>query len=173
MSISLKPELRTPYDIRLQPLCKEHLTRLALSLRKEDRAEMWAAYRLPVQEVLRQCAQRSVLSWACLYRGKVCSVCGVEPQSLLGLQGCVWSWTGQTVEQCPKGFFKASRQVLNYFLSLYPQLYALCDNRYHVSQRYLQRLGAQKQAEQIRLAGPETCFTLYQFKRPLNGLKNQ
>ncbi len=134
---------------------------------------MWAAYRLPEEEVLDLCYRRSAVSFAFLYRSCVCAVCGVEAESLLGGRGNLWSWTSQYIKSCPKLFFILSRYLLAYFLSLYAPLYVLCDERHLAARRYLQRLGAEKKAENIFLAGEETRFMLYQFNRPTHGLGNQ
>ncbi len=163
---SLDKKLLSYHDISLRLLCKEDLAQLALSLRRQDRSEIWAAYRLPVEDVLEKCYQKSSIALALFYRGKICGAAGVEADSLLGARGCVWSWTGKGVEQSPKKFWQVSKEVLRYFLSIYPQLYALCDVRYRQAQRYLLRLGACKQEGKIHLAGKETVFELYQFQRP-------
>ena len=99
-------------DISLAPLCKAHLAELAPRLRAADRAEMWAAYRLQVREGLELCLGRSVLAVAFVYRGKAAAAAGVEAQSLLGRRGCVWSWTGDSVDGCAKSFFRASCAAL-------------------------------------------------------------
>jgi len=170
---SLKKKYFSSNDISLKWLCKEHLSELARCVRLEDRQEMWAAYRLSALEVLEHCWQKSSVSLAFLYRGKVCAVAGVEADSLLGVRGCVWSWTGKETLRCPKEFWKVSQHILAYFLSLYPQLYALCDRRYLAAQGYLQRLGACPQADGIQLAGKETRFVLYRFSRPSEDLQNK
>lgn len=158
-------------DISLTPLCKEHLAELALSLQAQDYAEMWAAYRLPVSEVLSLCYQKSAISLAFVYQGKVCAVAGVEADSLLGGRGCLWSWTSGKVKKIPKLFWKISKSVLAYFLSVYPCLYVLCDNRYLQARRYIVRLGGSKRSQKIMLAGKETYFELYQFARSHKDLK--
>lgn len=160
-------------DISLEPLCKEHLRSFAPLLQAQDRAEMWASYRLAVEEALEYCRRRSAVAVAFLYRGEVCAVSGVEADSLLGNRGSLWSWTGEKVKQCPKAFWQVSRRVLQYFLSLYPHLYVLCDARYAAAQRYVERLGGARQTDEIYLAGPETRFVLYQFHRPSDGIKIQ
>ncbi len=155
------------HDISLEPLCKEHLDGLALSVRSADKAEMWAAYRLPARESLEICYQLSSAAVALLYRGRPVAAAGVQAQSWLGLSGCVWSWTGNGVEQCRKSFWKASRHVLAGFQQMYPKLYAACDERYRAAQHYLQRLGAQEAGEKFYLAGLETRFIPYFFAAPL------
>lgn len=153
-------------DISLAPLCKAHLDELAPHLRAADRAEMWAAYRLEAREGLELCLGLSVLAVAFVYRGKAAAAAGVEAQSLLGRCGCVWSWTGEAVNCCPKSFWRASRAALDYFLTFYPLLYAACDVRYGSARRYLRRLGAREAAEAFYLAGKETRFIPYVFSRP-------
>ena len=153
-------------DISLAALCKAHLDELAPRLRAADRAEMWAAYRLQAREGLELCLGRSVLAVAFVYRGKAAAAAGVEAQSLLGRRGCVWSWTGESVDGCAKSFFRASRAALDYFLTLYPLLYAACDVRYTAARRYLRRLGAREAGPAFYLAGKETRFVPYVFSRP-------
>lgn len=85
---------------------------------------------MPVREVLSLCYQKSAVSLAFLHQGKVCAVAGVEAESLLGGRGCLWSWTSKKVKKIPKLFWKVSKSVLGYFLSVYPYLYVLCDERY-------------------------------------------
>ena len=154
------------HDISLEPLCKAHLDDLAVHLRREDKAELWAAYRLPVRQALQDCARKSAAAFALVRRGRTMAAAGVEAQSLLGRRACVWSWTGRDVLFCPKIFWRFSCIVRDYFLSLYPQLYAACDVRYAAAQRYLRRLGACATKEKIYLAGKETRFVLYVFERP-------
>lgn len=150
-------------DISLVPLCKAHLQDLAPHLRAQDRAEMWAAYRLAPLEGLMLCWQRSALAVAFLYKGRVAAVAGVEPASLLGCSGCVWAWTGRHVQRCPKSFWKASVRVLHFFRRHYGQLFAATDQRYTQACRYLQRLGARPDKHLFYLAGKETRFVLYRF----------
>ena len=160
---SFLPKTTSSNDISLVPLCKEHLSDLAPSLQAQDCAEMWAAYRLPGREVLSLCYQKSAVSLAFLHQGKVCAVAGVEAESLLGGRGCLWSWTGKKVKKIPKLFWKVSKSVLGYFLSVYPYLYVLCDERYLRARHYIVRLGGSKLSQKINLAGKETSFELYQF----------
>lgn len=156
--------LSTPYDISLEPLCKAHLTQLAAHLRAEDRAELWACYRVPTQEGLEKCVARSFVSVAFLYKGKVCAIAGLEPASLLGQAACVWSWTGTEVLHCQKSFWRISNQVLAVFKKYYPHLYAACDVRYKTALRYLEHLGGKRMRGMIYLAGRETKFALYQWQ---------
>ncbi len=132
-------------------------------LRKEDGQELWAFYRLSATEGLDKCLQRSSVAFALSIEGKLCAVAGVAPDSLLGEQACVWLWTGNAVAQYPRVFYQISHQVLAYFKTLYPKLYAVCDERYIAAQRYLRHLGAQCHAEPFYLAGKETRFKLYIF----------
>lgn len=150
-------------DSSLVRLCKAHLPPLAADLRAQDKAEMWAAYRLPPQESLALCLQRSALALAFLYQGRVAAAAGVEPASLLGWRGCVWSWTGQRVEKCPKSFWKASLVARDVFKRFYPHLFAACDCRYRQAGRYLRRLGARPTGDVFYLTGKETRFELYRF----------
>lgn len=150
-------------DISLTVLCKEHLQELSHSLRQQDRAELWAAYRLDILQGLELCRARSALAVAFLYKGRVAAVAGVEAASLLGRRGCVWSWTGKTVEECPKSFLRVSLRVLELFKRHYDVLFAACDERYQKAQNYLKHLGAQETGEKLYLAGAETRFVLYRF----------
>ena len=124
---------------------------------------MWAAYRLPARQGLEFCFQRSAFAVAFLYQGRVAAAAGVEGASLLGQRGCVWSWTGEAVDKCPKSFCRASAAVLALFKSRYPQLFAACDQRYFKARRYLRHLGARPTGDKIGLTGPETRFVLYRF----------
>lgn len=135
-------------------------------MRAADRAELWAMYRLSAPEGLELCLRRSAAAYAFLYRGKVAAAAGVAPLSLLGQSACVWSWTGEETEKCPKAFWRASVAALAYFYALYPQLYAVCDGRYAAAHRYLRRLGAHAQGEPFYLKGGETRFLLYCFDAP-------
>ena len=154
------------HDISLEPLCKEHLDGLARSLREQDRAEMWAAYRLPAREGLELCWRLSSRAVALLYRGRPVAAAGVQGQTCLGSRACVWSWTGEEVAHCPKEFWWASRAVVAQFRGLYPFLYAACDERYTQARRYLERLGARRIAAPFYLAGEETRFLAYVFAAP-------
>ena len=154
------------HDISLEPLCKEHLDGLSHTLRMQDRAEMWAAYRLPVRQGLELCFKRSVQAVALVYKGRAAAAAGVEAQTWLGQRACVWSWTGQAVERCPVSFWRASRKVLAAFQAQYPFLYAACDERYVAARRYLQRLGARQAGEKFYLAGRETRFVPYFLTAP-------
>ncbi|MBO7238503.1 MAG: hypothetical protein J6U96_04385 [Elusimicrobiaceae bacterium] len=150
-------------DISLRVTCKEDLDELALQLREEDQREMWACYRLPAREGLALCAHRSIVTITFLYRKKVCAVAGIAAPQLLGVQACVWSWTGREVAHCAKSFLRVSRGVLTYFQSLYPHLYAACEQHYTAAQRYLTRLGAKPIGKKFYLAGQETQFQWYQW----------
>ena len=124
---------------------------------------MWAAYRLPARQGLQYCWERSALALAFLCQGRAAAAAGVECAGLLGRRACVWSWTGQAVQRCPKSFWRASVQVLALFRRCYPQLFAACDERYGAARRYLAHLGGQETQEKFYLAGPETRFVLYRF----------
>ena len=95
----------------------------------------------------------ALLAVAFVYRGKAAAAAGVEAQSLLGRRGCVWSWTGESVDGCAKSFFRASCAALDYFLTLYPLLYAACDVRYATARRYLRRLGAREAGAGVLFGG--------------------
>lgn len=150
-------------DISLTPLCKAHLDALAPVLREADRAELWAAYRLSAREVLELCFKRSAAALAFTRKGRIAAAAGIAPMSLLGSCACVWSWTGEEVDACPKAFWKASLKTTEYFRSVYPSLYAVCDERYAAARRYLSRLGAREEGGAFYLAGGETRFRLYRF----------
>lgn len=135
-----------------------------MHLRAEDRQELTACYGLPARAGLEVCAQLSAAAVAFVYRGEVCAAAGVEAQSLLGRRGCVWSWTGEGVLHCPKAFWRASRAVLRYFHSLYPQLYAVCDVQYRAARRYVQRLGGVETGRTQLRSGAKNSFVVYRFE---------
>ena len=160
------------HHISLIPLCKEHIFALVSQLRKEDLAEMHSAYGMPAMEVLQKCWERSIYSVALVCGERVLAVGGVEPDSLLGGRGCVWAWTGKEVEKHKKSFWKASLRVIKKLRQSYPLLYAVCDERYPASLRYVCRLGGKAVGEKFRLYDKKTYFQVYQFDDSVKG-KNE
>lgn len=152
----------TFYHSSLAPLCKEHLDELAVTMRPEDRRELWAFYRLPEREGLQKCWKLSAHAVAFIHHGRVAACAGIAPIST-GEWACVWSWTGQEAAECPKAFWQASREALEIFKTYCPRLYAVCDERYNAAHRYLRRLGARRAGAPFALAGDETRFALYIF----------
>ena len=160
----------TSNDISLQALCKDDLIILSENLRPADRAEMRALYGKRVAESLQKGLARSAVAVGFFYKGKIAAAAGVEPEGCLGRRACVWSWSGAEAGRCSKAFWKVSKQVLQYFLQLYPQLYAVCDERYVAAHRYITRLGGRKiKKVYFQTAGP--AFWIYEFNKADIGTK--
>lgn len=160
----------TSNDISLQALCKEDLAPLSATLRAADRAEMQALYGQDIKGALQECLARSVVAVGFFYKGKIAAAAGVEPEGFLGRRACVWSWSGAEAGRCSKAFWKVSKQVLQGFLALYPQLYAACDQRYGAAQRYIMRLGGRKVKKvSFHVSGP--AFWIYEFNKADIGTK--
>lgn len=155
----------TSYDISLRPICKADIDTLAQHLRPEDAQELTACYLLPPRQALELCCNRSSLTVSLFCNGHLCALAGVEPESLLGWRGCVWSWTSRQVLHYQRAFWKISKYVLAQFLTRYPLLYAACAADYAAAHRYLKHLGAQPLPKTLVLADQKTRFCVYQFTR--------
>ena len=129
----------------------------------QDQAELESTYGLPSLKGLQICLHKSSVAFAWHYQGKLGAVTGVAAENLLGSQACVWSFTSEVARRHPYAFYRTSKQVLAYFKTLYPYLYAVCDERYPQAQHYLQHLGARKTGSPFYLAKKDTQFQLYLF----------
>lgn len=109
-------------DLQIVPALPEHAEELALTMREEDRLEVWrVGHRMPLRALLDSMAA-SDQSWAALWGGRVGALYGTAP--MVGMLGTAAPWliTGEVLEHNKRSFLREAHRGLEQMLARWPRL---------------------------------------------------
>lgn len=119
-----------------------HIAYLVEHMRPEDRAEVFAATGLTIEQAVQQSVEVSSFSAAEVVGADVLAIWGVVEESLLTPDiGRVWMLSSTAVENHHKLFFRRSKEVVETLRVRYSALYNEVDARYTRALRWADRLG--------------------------------
>lgn len=120
---------------RLFDICE-----LSLSMRAKDRLELWrASHSTPEQSLLRGYLSSS----PCLtleYEEEILAILGVSKTD--ANTGCVWLLGSEGIKQIPKTFVRLSKEIIHFFLQIFPKLWNYVDAEYEEAVKWLSLCGA-------------------------------
>lgn len=128
-------------DLNIVEALPEHAAAVALRIRAEDAAEVWAIGRVTPLAAVELSLEHSVRSWTWIEGGEPLAVFGVATDNLIGDLGRPWLLTSAGVAQHRTRFARLSLSALKCIRGLYPRLENRVDARYAVCVRYLRWLG--------------------------------
>lgn len=136
------------------PATVDHIEELIPLVRKADLDEFSAINGWSARRVLETGLRTSTFSVAGLADGKVVTVFGVAPASVLGGSGIPWLVATDDLEKYQFAFLRRCRNGVNAMLSVYPYLENYVDERNHVAKAWLHWLGFTiEEAAPIGIAG--------------------
>lgn len=131
-----------------------HACALLTRVRLADREEFAAFSGHTPAKVLEMGLRASSPAYAGLINGRVMTLFGVAPRSLLTGSGVPWLVGAQELERHQVVFLRRCRPILAQFLNLYPHLENYVDARNTVAIRWLRWLGfTLHEARPVGLAG--------------------
>jgi len=128
-------------DYKIVPAAPEHVGALALTMRAEDVAEVWAAGRRTPREALFEAVKVSRNPKAALYDGRVLCMFGIAiPTAVFSLVGIPWMLGSAEMPKHARALLRLSRAYIQresqeFFLVNY------VDARYSAAVRWLRWLG--------------------------------
>ena len=132
--------------ITVVPATIEHAERMALVMRKEDRAEVLALGYTPV-EALRASLEESDVAETAVLGDSVVAMWGAVPQTQLGHKALVWMLGTDLVPKHPRELLYGSKSFIDHVHRTYPMLECLVDTRYTKAVRWICWLGFQPRFE--------------------------
>lgn len=129
------------HDVQIINATKAHIERLLPHVRQADIDEFYAMSMLSPREVLEKGILQSTKAWAGIIDGRVITIFGVSPGSILTGIGVPWLVGSDLLEKYQKIFLRRCRPVLNSMLAIYPELINYVDARNHVAKGWLHWLG--------------------------------
>lgn len=126
--------------ITMLPATEDDARELALVLRAEDRDEVLALGRDPVEGLLQSvaCAREA---WTYRDGGRIICMAGVGPLSLIGHAGVPWLLGSDLVLAHRRAFLVETRRTVARWLTIFPLLSNVVDARYDAAIRWLRWLG--------------------------------
>ena len=126
--------------ITMLPAIEEDARELALVLRAEDRDEVLALGRDPVEGLLQSvaCAREA---WTYRDGSRIICMAGVGPLSLIGHAGVPWVLGSDLVPAHRRAFLVETRRTVARWLTIFPLLSNVVDARYDAAIRWLRWLG--------------------------------
>lgn len=122
----------------------DHVEELAVTMREEDVAEIWASGHLTPIESLTKSLEMSTLAKAIVADGKVLAVFGVVPMGIMTGVCVVWFLSSKHVNSYKKSFIKFckdNRKNLCGVKAYHDILFNYVDARYKASVKWLGWLG--------------------------------
>lgn len=129
------------HDVQIINATMQHIAPLLSRVRQADIDEFYAMSMLSPREVLEKGISQSTKAWAGIIDGRVITIFGVSPGSMLTGIGVPWLVGSDLLEKYQKIFLRRCRPVLNSMLAIYPELINYVDARNHVAKGWLHWLG--------------------------------
>ena len=134
----------------------------SLRLKRADAREVAAFSVLDTPEVISQAMKDSVYVWAISDDKEVVGVCGLSEG---GGWGIPWLLTSESINKQKKLFARLSKQALEQFLELYPNLCNFVDYRHKTTLRWLRWLGFKIEETNTRFHDPLVPFYRFYISR--------
>jgi hypothetical protein len=140
--------------IEVVPATAAHIEALIPNVRQADLDEFAAINGWGARRVLETGLRTSTFTVAGLADGRVVTVFGVAPASMLGGAGIPWLVATDELEKYQFAFLRRCRNGVNAMLDVYPYLENYVDERNHVAKAWLHWLGFTiEEAAPIGIAG--------------------
>ena len=120
---------------------QEHIEELAVTMREEDKQEVWAMSHSSPLESLNNSVEISAEPLTGLVDGKVICIFGVVEPSILSTTGIPWLLGSDLVADHSKIFLKMNKVFIDTIKQRYSLLTNYVDNRNKVSMAWLRWLG--------------------------------
>lgn len=128
-------------NVQVIPATQDHIEELLPNVRYADLQEFKAICGWDARRVLETGLRTSTFSVAGLVGGKVVTIFGVAPKSMIGGAGIPWLVASDELEKYQLAFLRRCRNGVNAMLSVYPYLENYVDERNHVAKSWLHWLG--------------------------------
>jgi len=122
------------------PATEDDARELALLLRAEDRAEVLALGREPVEGLL-EGLRSAREAWTWRDDGRIICMAGIGPLTLIGYTGVPWLLGSDLVPAHRRAFMVETRRTVARWLTIFPMLSNVVDARYAAAIRWLRWLG--------------------------------
>lgn len=127
-------------DARIVPATAAHIEEMLPRVRAADVQEFDALGWSP-RRVLETGLKTSTFSCAGLVNGRVITIFGVAPGSMIGGNGIPWLVGTDDLQRYQRTFLRRCRNVVNAMLTVYPYLENYVDERNRVAKAWLHWLG--------------------------------
>ncbi|CCG34026.1 TPA: hypothetical protein QFV80_003319 [Klebsiella aerogenes] len=128
-------------NAQIVPATAAHIAEILPLVRAADLQEFSATNGWSARRVLECGLKTSTFCCAGLVNGKVVTIFGVAPASMIGGSGIPWLVGTDSLEKYQRTFLRRCRKVVNAMLSVYPYLENYVDARNHVAKAWLHWLG--------------------------------
>lgn len=128
-------------DARIVPATADHIAEILPRVRQADIDEFLAINGSAPEQVLLTGLKISTFACAGLINGRVMTIFGVAPGSMIGGTGTPWLVGTDDLERYQRTFLRRCGNVVNAMLSVYPYLENYVDERNHVAKAWLHWLG--------------------------------
>lgn len=121
---------------------RNHAIAMAPNMRRAEIIELASAIRMAPEEALLHELDRSLSAWSWIVDGEVACMFGIVAPELLSRTAYPWFLTTYLVEKHARQFARACGTLLPELLASHPHLVGMVDDRYSLSVRWLEWLGA-------------------------------
>ena len=128
-------------DAKILPCTRQHIEEMLPRVRQADTDEFLATNGWSAQRVLEYGYEASTFCCAGLINGRVVTIFGVAPGSMIGGVGIPWLVGTDDLEKYQRTFLRRCRHVVGVMLDVYPRLENYVDARNHVAKSWLHWLG--------------------------------
>ncbi|POP42154.1 hypothetical protein CHU32_21130 [Superficieibacter electus] len=128
-------------NAQIVPATASHIEEILPRVRAADAEEFAATNGWSVRRVLETGLRTSTFCCAGLVNGRVVTVFGVAPGSMIGGYGIPWLVGTDELEKYQRTFLRRCGKVVNAMLTVYPYLENYVDARNHVAKSWLHWLG--------------------------------
>ncbi|EFM0018504.1 hypothetical protein DI17_004371 [Escherichia coli] len=128
-------------NVQIVPATQEHIEEILPNVRQADIAEFMAINGWDARRVLETGMKTSTFTAAGLINGKVVTIFGVAPKSMIGGAGIPWLVGTDELEKYQRTFLRRCGNVVNAMLTTYPYLENYVDARNHTARIWLHWLG--------------------------------
>ena len=128
-------------DAQIVPATAAHIEEILARVRQADVEEFLATNGWGPRRVMEFGLKTSTFSCAGLINGRVITIFGVAPGSMIGGTGIPWLVGTDDLEKYQRTFLRRCRKVVNAMLTVYPYLENYVDARNHVAKTWLKWLG--------------------------------
>lgn len=128
-------------DARIVPATAAHIAEMLPHVRQADIEEFLAINGSKPEQVLLTGLKISTFACAGLINGRVVTIFGVAPGSMIGGTGTPWLVGTDDLERYQRTFLRRCGKVVNAMLTVYPYLENYVDARNHTARIWLHWLG--------------------------------
>lgn len=126
---------------QIVPATQAHIEEILPRVRQADIDEFKASGGWDARRVLECGLRTSTFCCAGLINGRVITIFGVAPGSIIGGTGLPWLVGTNDLEKYQRTFLRRCRKVVHAMLTVYPYLENYVDERNHVAKTWLKWLG--------------------------------